>query len=173
MTNHFEDRDLILSKKESQESMKDAYNKLSNYLSSGLILHGSKSLLEVLNPRQANDDDVNRSHVGKMKGVYGEDTDIRIPIIMALFDEKDKTKGSMTSEYECSSDGHMKVSGKNVFFNKGYVYVLPRETFEVFEDKEKDDRELVSQTSVKPVDIVPINAEIINLLEDIEINFQD
>jgi hypothetical protein len=152
---------------QDQNKMKFVLDKLNNYLNDGFVLHGSKLKIDTLEPRQANDINPDRSHVGKQFAVYAEDKDVRIPIVMALFDFVDKNK-STNYGYSRGPDGIMHVKGENIYFTNGWVNVLPKHTFKILEDKEKGDRELVSFESVKSVDILEVDISILEYLKDIK-----
>jgi hypothetical protein len=127
----------------------------------GFFLHGSRQKIKKpLEPRQAKD------AVGKPSGcqmaVYATKSDIRIPCIMAMFTPIDPGKASH-SEYSRKTGGKMVVTGENVTFGPGYVYVLPADTFEEM------DGEFISFKPVMPILVIPVNPKILRLFPNLEI----
>jgi hypothetical protein len=144
--------------------MREVFEKLKAYAKQGYLFHGSKEKVNVLEPRRAKDDDPN-DKVGNLHAVYAT-ADIRIPIVMALFDEKDHSKNGWRSFYE-TKDEKMTVGGENITFTPGYIHVLPKESFQKTEDVDKDMEETVSYVPVTPVDIIQITPEVLNLIPGI------
>jgi hypothetical protein len=140
--------------------------KLEEYLRAGYLLHGGKKKLETLTPQQATDTDPNRT-TGKALAIYAEKHDIRIPIVMALFDRKDPGVRSWRSRYSSHGpDSTMVIGGRNCTFTKGYVYVLPPDTFE--REGDESDEELISRAPVTPIDIIEVHPSILNHLKGID-----
>lgn len=141
---------------------------LRNYLAQGFLLHGSKKLLTAIEPRQATDADPNRT-TGKAHAIYAEAHDVRIPIVMALFDKMDPTLDGFSSSYH----GHgpqttLTIGGSNCTLTEGYVYVLPPDSF--LREGTDDDNEFISTQPVVPVAIIKINPSIIDVLDNIQNN---
>lgn len=149
----------------STNSNTDCIAKLRDYLAQGYLLHGSKEKLEIIEPRKAADTDPERT-TGQAFAVYAERSDIRVPILMALFAEKDPSKKSWRSSYSAHGDGPMKVGGENYTFSPGYVYVLPSETFTI--EGEEQDHEFISEVSVIPKDVISVDPSILSELDGIE-----
>jgi hypothetical protein len=156
--------------------MKDAGGKskildqLQDYLKQGYLLHGSKEKLSVVEPRQASDNDPDRK-TGKAFAVYAEAHDIRIPILMALFSEKDPSKRSWSSSYSVTGNEPMKVTGVNCTFSSGYVYVLPKDSFT--KEGGANDFEYISLSPVTPTEVFEVDPSILSELHDIEFAFKD
>jgi hypothetical protein len=157
--------DESIEKKEARET----FVKLKEYLSQGYLLHGSKNKIEVIEPRQAHDDN-RESKVTNLHGVYAAD-DIRVPVFMALFDKKDPTKKGWTSYYHATNREEITVGGKNVTFTPGYIHVLPNETFQKMEDEHG--QETVSFEPVTPIDVIRITPEILELLTGVTYEMGD
>jgi hypothetical protein len=92
---------------------------------------------------------------------------------MALRDRKNKLKPLSDMGYSCIDRGTMYVTGENLGFTNGYISVLKKDTFTILEDKEADEREVVSFEPVKPVDNIEISSEILELLENIKYDIKD
>lgn len=149
-----------------QEKDREVIKTLRQYLSEGMLLHGSKVLVDQLEPRQASDDDVHRS-AGKSFAIYAEASDIRIPILMALFDKADTSQADWRTSYSGHGpDEPIMVGGKNYTFTPGYIYVLPANHFKI--EGDNNDREYIATEPVKPVQVIPINPSILSLFDDIE-----
>jgi hypothetical protein len=145
--------------------------RLESYLKSGYLLHGGKRRLEMLEPRQATDSDPERT-TGKAFAIYAEDTDVRVPVVMALFDRKDPSVWEWRSGYSAHGIGStMTLTGKNCTFTKGYVHVLPRESFE--REGDEHDNELISRKPVEPVDIIEVTPSIIDSLKGMDIQIEE
>jgi hypothetical protein len=153
----------MIPKEISSNSEKVDY--LRNCIHEGYLLHGGKILVDALIPKQSTDDDSTRT-TGQAFAVYAEASDIRVPILMALFAEKDPSKKSWRSSYSANGNGPMKVGGENYTFTPGYVYVLPNETFTTEGDEQ--DREFISRVSVVPKEVIPVDPSILSELEGIE-----
>lgn len=139
---------------------------LREYLARGYLLHGGKSRVDLLEPRQSTDSDPDRV-AGKAHAIYAEAHDVRIPIIMALFDRKDHSVHSWSSGYSAHGpDSTMTLSGKNYAFTRGFVHVLPADTFET--EGDEHDNELISRTPVEPIAIIEVDASILDILDNIE-----
>ena len=111
---------------------------LENHLSNGYCLHGSKAKLHCIEPRPA---------YCKSGRPDAEPTDVRVPIVMALF------AGQGTGSY--SGDGIMLTVTGDRTFSSGYVHVLSPHTFQ------NVCGEYVSYVSVIPVAIVPVDPSIL------------
>lgn len=134
---------------------------LRSYLEAGYVLHGSKHKVTALEPRQSNDNDPKRV-IGKAFAIYATNSDIRIPIFMALKDGYGESSYSIHG----GPEGIMKIRGeRGIFLSKGYVYVLPKTTFE--EESDEHGRELISRSPVTPVDVIEVDPSILNHLENI------
>lgn len=138
---------------------------LRKCLEGGYLLHGGKIRTDLLVPMQAKDDDTARK-TGQAFAIYAEATDIRIPILISLFAEKDTSKRSWRSEYTSHFPGPIKVGGENYTFTPGYVYVLPRESFTT--EGNKYDYEYISRVPVVPKEVIAIDPSILSVLEGIE-----
>ena len=145
-------------------------DQLRKFLEQGYLLHGTKEKLAVVEPRQASDNDPERK-TGKAFAIYAEAHDIRVPILMALFDEKDKSKRSWSSSYSAEGNGPMKVTGENCILTPGYVYVLPKESF--VREGGDNDYEYVSYTPVTPVTAIEVEPSLLDEFTDIEIALKD
>ncbi len=121
----------------------------------GFLLHGTGvSGLDTLEPRQANDEGGYEENI--QNAVYATD-DYRIPIFMAL-----KSNLSGKSGYSITSSQHEDGTyGENTSFSAtfvipsdkiGYVYVLPKDTFEVA----GSDSQFVSYLPVSPRFVIPV-----------------
>jgi hypothetical protein len=143
------------------KEMKEVLQKLNDYLAKGFLLHGSKNKIEVLEPRQAKEDDGRET--GSLNAVYAAD-DIRIPIFMALFDKKAEDQKGWRAFYSAQGTA-MRVGGENVTFTTGYVHILPHEKFTKIEDERS--KEIVSFESVTPEDVIEVNPNILKLFSDI------
>lgn len=158
----------------SLEEMKNTLEKIENSLKEGYFLHGTKlDSIEILKPKQANDSGV-EGGPSNMKGVYAENKDFRIPIIMALFDKVDRnapaTMGysAYGEEFSMGVERTLQIKmDKNTTFTDGYVYILPPDTFKLYEDDKT--KEYVSIEPVLPKEKVLVKPEILNLLKNIEI----
>ncbi len=140
---------------EEEESKK--IDTLRRYVQDGFLLHGSKSRIDKIEPRQASD--IDKTRVARNQfGVYAtEDPDIAI--VMALMHPKGS--GNTTSYYHKHSgeSESFKIGGVNVMLRTGYVHVLPRETFK--EINHENDVEFVSKDPVTPVAVIEVNPPII------------
>jgi hypothetical protein len=147
------------------ENYGEVVKKLQKYISEGFILHGSKKLVPILEPRQATDDNINRT-IGKSFAIYGEAHDIRIPILMALFTQADESLHSWKSGYSGHGPGTpLEVTGENFTFSPGYVYVLSPDHFTTEEDE--NEREYISHEAITPIDILKIDPTILKEFSDI------
>lgn len=144
-------------------------DRLRDYLAQGYLLHGTKKRLAVLEPRQSSDDDPKRI-TGKAFAIYAEKEDVRIPILMALFDKADKSAGGWRSSYSQRGDGPLVVSGENCRFTAGYVYVLPPDTFE--QEGTENDREYISRSAIRPVAVIEVTPEILKQFPEITYEMQ-
>lgn len=151
---------------EELEKMRESLEKLRKYVEQGYLLHGSKNKLEVIEPRQAKEDNPERM-VGSLHGIYATEN-LKAPILMALFAKKDLSKDSWRSSYDSEDGEKFIVSGENFTFTPGYVHILPPDTFKLVAD-EKGNSELVSNEPVKPIDTIYIAPSILKLFEDITI----
>lgn len=148
--------------------MKIAFQKLEDYVSQGLLLHGSKNKIEVLEPRQARDDNQERKS-GNLNAVYATD-DIRISIFMALFDKKDTTQNGWRAFYHSTNEDEMKVGGEHVTFTPGYIHVLPGEKFHKVDDE--NSKEIVAYESVAPIDVIAVTPDITKYLKGINYDME-
>jgi hypothetical protein len=149
------------------ESIK-ALEALREYVAQGYVLHGSKSMNQMLEPRQARD--TNRDRVsGQSFAIYATDH-VEIPLFMALKDRKDPNVRSMRSGYN-GTGGKFHLYGENTTLTPGFVYVLPRDTFEVESDGNGDE-ELISRVPVTPVAIIRVEPDILNLFDNITLDLQ-
>lgn len=147
------------------EKARDTLRQLRLYLNEGMLLHGSKVFTETIEPRQASDNDPNRV-IGKSFAIYAEAEDVRIPILMALFDKKDKNLADCRTSY--SSHGlnePMLVSGENFTFSPGYIYVLPPEKFTI--EETESEQEYIATEPVIPTKVLEVNPLILSLFDDI------
>jgi hypothetical protein len=142
--------------------MKEVLKKIEEYRSLGYLFHGSKKELEVVEPRQAHDENPNVI-AGNLNAIYATN-DIRIPIVIALFDKKDRAQKSASSFYSAYKDT-MSVGGVNITFTPGYIYVLPKESFRTVENEQE--KEIVSFEPVIPIDTIHITPEILDLIPGI------
>jgi hypothetical protein len=119
----------------------------------GFLLHGTDITLNVIEPRQANDED---GHPENMKNAIYATDDYRIPVFMSL------SKGiNGQSQYSITVSLENGVETESVSFttnfdipsNKvGYVHVVPNDTFEV----SGSDSQFTSDVSVNPRYIIPV-----------------
>lgn len=144
----------------------EAYMKLEAYLNQGYLLHGSKKQLEAIEPRQAKDDDSKRV-AGNLHGIYATEN-LNVAALRALFAKKDLAKNGWRSSYS-GDENNLQVSGENFTFTSGYIYVLPRDSFAEVTDK-TGGHDLVSSTSIKPIDVIKIDPAILGLLKGVSIN---
>lgn len=150
------------------EQERETLNRLRQYISDGMLLHGTKVLTDTIEPRKASDDDENRV-IGKSLAIYAEASDVRIPILMALFDKKDFGLQNCRTSYSTHGpDTPMIVSGDNYTFSPGYVYVLPPEKFTV--EESLTEKEYVSNEPITPIAVIEVNPLILSLFDDIEIS---
>jgi len=145
------------------KEMAAVLKKLEDYRSQGYLFHGTKNKIEVLEPRQAHDDDPDTTTVNNLCAVYATD-DLRIPIIMALFDKKDKNK-DCNGFYSVTNGGKMTAGGENVTYTPGYIHVLPKDKFQEIEDERT--KEIVAFENVSPIDIILITPDILDLIPGI------
>lgn len=138
---------------------------LGEYLKKGYLLHGGKKKLAIIEPRQATDDDPKRT-TGKALALYAEKNDVRIPIFMALFAKKNPLLRGWTSEYSSHEPGGtMTIRGDNYTFTKGFIHVLPPNTF--LTEGDEHDKEYISRVPVTPIEIIPIDPSVLSELENI------
>jgi hypothetical protein len=150
------------------EQERETLNRLRRYLKDGMLLHGSKVLVEKLEPRQASDNNKERE-IGKAFAIYAETEDVRIPILMALFDKKDQTLADCRTSYSAHGpDEPIIVSGDNYTFSPGYVYALPPEKFSV--EQSSTEQEHIATEPITPIAVFKVNPLILSLFDDIEIN---
>lgn len=161
---HQERSDLGLDSK--RERAEHILTQLRDYAEQGYLFHGGKTRVDVLEPRQAHDDDPDR-RTGKARAVYATD-DIRIPIVMALFEKADPALSGWQSSYTTAEDGTLLVSGENCTLTQGFIHVLPPETFE--SEGDEHDRETLSFAPVAPIDIIPVDADVLAFLDGISID---
>jgi hypothetical protein len=160
-----------LEKEASKESI-ETLKLLREFVDKGYVLHGSKRTSEMLEPRQA--DDTNKERViGRQNAIYATDK-IEVPLFMALKDFKDPENRSMRSGYSgtAGADGitwHM--YGENTALTPGYVYVLPKDTFDLMSDSNGDE-ELISREPVMPVAVFKIEPDILNLFPNITLDLK-
>lgn len=143
-------------------SDKETLALLRQYLSEGYVLHGSKVKNELLEPRQASDTRSERVS-GKQVAVYASEF-VEVPLFMALHEKRNKSL-PMRSGYS-GHDGIFKMYGENCTLGPGYVYVLPRDAFEVESDG-KGDEELISRAPVTPVAVIEVRPSILDLLDTV------
>jgi hypothetical protein len=140
--------------------MDAALQELRECLEAGFLLHGSKQKLEILEPRRARDTDASNV-VGTQTAVYAASS-LRIPIIKALIDIRDKSILGQTYGYE--DDGNrMIVGGANFTFTPGFVYVLRPDSFIEITDNQ-DRRDIVSFEPVLPRDRIYVTPTILKRL---------
>ncbi len=152
------------------EGNAEKLTRLKSYLAEGYLLHGSKNRIEVLEPRQATDDNPERK-TGKAHAIYAEDGDLRIPIVRALFAEKDPVPRSWRAGYSTHGpDTPIIVTGENCTFTPGFVHVLPPDTFEV--EGDEGDNERISRVPVASIDIIEVDPSILDELPGIKIDFK-
>jgi hypothetical protein len=151
---------------EATAESKEAFSRLQEYAAQGYLFHGSKSRVEVLEPRQARDGDGTRK-LTNMRGVYATDH-IEIPVFMALKAPQDAEK-SWTSGYSHNhGDETFSMHGNNTVLTPGWVHVLPRDTFEVLE--EGGSNETVSMEPVRPIASIEVKPDILRLFPNIDLD---
>jgi hypothetical protein len=149
------------------EKARETLKQLRQYLNEGMLLHGSKVRTEVIEPRQSSDNNPDRI-IGKSFAIYAETEDVRIPILMALFDKKDKDLADCRTSYSSHGPNEpMLVSGENFTFSPGYVYVLPPEKFTT--EETETEREYIATEPIKPIAVLEINPLILSLFDNIKI----
>ena len=119
----------------------------------GFLLHGTDITLNVIEPRQANDED---GHPENMKNAVYATDDYRIPVFMSL---SKGIKGQ--SQYSITMSLENGVEAESVSFTTnfdipsdkvGYVHVMPSDTFEVSGSASQ----FTSDVSVNPRYIIPV-----------------
>ena len=149
------------------EQERETLNRLRRYLSDGMLLHGSKVIVDTLEPKQASDNNKERE-VGKSFAIYAETEDIRIPILMALFDKKDHTLADCRTSYSAYGPNEpMIVSGDNYTFSPGYVYVLPPEKFSI--EESSTEQEHIATEPITPIAVFKVDPLILSLFDDIQL----
>lgn len=135
---------------------------IRDHLDNGRVLHGTKALTHLLEPRLARD--VDRANTtGNWLGVYASG-DVRIPIFRALAEKRDPSHPCFRGY--TGNDERMRFFGQNITLTSGYIYVLPNDGM-TFINK----FEIVSRLSVKPISILRIEIDIISELDDVDILF--
>ena len=134
---------------------------LRGRLLQGNCLHGSQQRIEgMLEPRQA------RCETGRLggcqKAVYASPNCIRVPLLMAMFSPIDSSRGYRSS-YSGDPLGTLVVSGENVTFQPGFVYVLPTETFTWV------DGEYISYQPVFPCSVLQVTPRLLLLLPNLDL----
>ena len=131
----------------------EALKILERAVRDGYLLHGSRYRLDFIELRQANDKD---KVSGNQFAVYATDN-VRVSILHALF-HPIKPEDWM-SGYDSKEDGVLRVYGKNVTFEPGYVYFLPSATF-----SRSEEDEFVSLHPVRPTKVITVSPEIVSCL---------
>ena len=119
----------------------------------GFLLHGTNVMLDVIEPRQANDED---GHLENLKNAVYATDDYRIPVFMSL------VKGiTGRSQYSITASLENGIKTESVSFTTnfdipddtvGYVHILPSDSFEV----SGSDTQFTSDIAVKPKCIIPV-----------------
>ena len=114
-----------------------------------VVYHGSQHLFDVLIPRQAK----GQCEAGSQIGIYAATTmEETIPFALPFRYYPDEPGGKLSRD----SDGinsYLRYGSIDPH-GKGYVYVLPAESFELV-----DEWQWVSKVPVKPIDVVEILVE--------------
>ncbi len=142
---------------------------LENFLAEGYVLHGSKKQSVILEPRPAKDMDETRV-IGNQDAIYATDADLEIPLFMAMKDFKDPANRSMNSG-NSGQNGVFRMYGDNTKLTPGYVYVLPKDSFEVITDVEGNE-ELISRVPVMPHAVFRVEPDIFNLFPNVTFDFK-
>lgn len=114
----------------------------------GFLFHGSPLCLEEIEPRKGRD---NTSEIGRQTAVYAAN-DYRLAVVKAVLRPcaKDSSYG-----WSRAKAGLLYVRGYGVDCGAGYVHVLNAYDFhEVWEAKKF---EIISFTSVRPVQVIAVN----------------
>lgn len=151
---------------ESQETLRI----LREYVSHGYLLHGSKSRLDFVDPRQARDSNSERV-TGKQNAVYATNH-VEIALARALLEAKDSQTRSWRSGYSSSDGGKtFAIRGENAKVGYGFVHVLPADTFETETDGKGDD-EVLSRVPVVPVAVLEVQPDILELFDTITLELK-
>jgi len=143
------------------DAMEAVLDELRGYLDAGYLLHGSKQKLEILEPHQARDRDPSNI-IGSQTAVYAARS-LRVPIIKALIDVRDKSMAARTYGYDDDGD-RIIVSGTNFTFTPGFVYVVRLDSFiEITDDQNR--RDIVSYEPVVPHDCIYVTPVILRHLD--------
>ena len=123
------------------------------FVSRGFLLHGTNVMLDLIDPKQAHDED---GHLENLKNAVYATDDYRIPLFMSL------RKGiNGQSQYSITTSLENGINTESVSFTTnfdipadkmGYVHILPSDTFEV----SGSDTQFTSDVAVKPRFIVPV-----------------
>ncbi len=147
--------------------MQQALGHIKNMVDKGFLLQGSQQeKLEEVVPHQAVDQDGHT--VTNMNAVYATD-DFRIGIIKALMAPK-KPLVPWSGGYSTDNPETMSITGKNMKFKEGYVYILPPDNFQNLE--EDGSKEIISNIPVKPVAKVKVTPNILKLISGINYNLK-
>jgi len=136
---------------------------LRRYLEQGYCLHGSQSRFEIVEPRPARCTSLRSDKC--QNAVYASKDCVRIPCVMALIARADLLKPSKSGY--CVEDTRLIVTGENVKFKPGFVYVLPNDSFEEVGD------EYISRRPVRSAAVLEVEPDILKLLPDLEININN
>ncbi len=124
------------------------------------LLHGSSSMIDELEPRQAND---LYKKSGNKNAIYAV-TDPVLPIFYAIHD-RNKTEGVVTTS-RYNNDGNIayeftlpKGSLEKHPFKSGVIYILDKNDFTEGFDDGKPTNEWVSENPVKPVGKLKVDPE--------------
>lgn len=141
--------------------MKKAFEELTQAIKNGYCLHGSKTIIDVLEPRLAACG--SGAFENCQKAVYASQDEVDVAVVMALRDRLPSCTSSRSS-YSRHGAGPLVITGTNATFTPGYVHVLPRDTFVVLGN------EFISYEAVKPVAIVRVDPSILRLFQNIELH---
>ena len=158
----------IVDSEATRESI-ETLRQLREFLAEGYVFHGSKKKSSILEPRQANDTDESRI-IGRQNAIYATDKHLEIPLFMAMKDRKDPSNISIKSGYHGYGD-QFYMYGENATLTPGYVYVLPRDTFEVISDEEGND-ELISREPVMPYAVFKVRPDIFKLFPNVTLDLK-
>ncbi len=153
----------------SAESVK-TLEQLNEFLAQGYVLHGSKRKSEVLKPMPANETNKKRT-IGNLDAVYATDESVEIALFRAMTGIRNHSSGINTKSGYSGTNGRFVMRGEsNIELSKGYVYVLPKDTFEVVKDETGE--ELVSFVPVMPHAVFQVEPDIFNLFPNVTFDFK-
>lgn len=134
---------------------------LTTAIQQGYLLHGSQHLVEVLEPRKARDE---AKSSGNQNAVFATNN-VAIAIWKAVAHKL--SSDSMVGWSWNDSGEKILYSEGGVSLGNGYVYILPKESFQAAPD---DAADYFTHTPVRPVQVVMVTPEELYTLQR-EINF--